>query len=112
MTDATNDPRLTPGMNVLTADGESLGSISSIEGTYLVASKGVVFTGTTYIPASAVATVEEDEVRLGVTGGEVRAAAWDEVPDDFRAEATAPEDAAEVPQSRSNTAAIRDDQSN
>ena len=101
------------GLEVMAADGESLGTISSIEGQYLVATKGVIFTGTTYIPVATIATVEQDEVRVGLTGGEVRAAAWDQVPDDFHAGAVAPEDAAQsIPQSRSNTAAIRDDQSN
>lgn len=121
MTDATNHQRLTTGLDVLTSDGESLGTVSSIEGNYLVATRGAVFTSTTYIPVSAIATVEDTEVRIGLTGGEIRVAAWDQVPDDFRADASVPEAAGKdnlqaaaehIPQSRSNTAAIRDDQSN
>jgi len=121
MTDAQNLSDLKTGLDVLTADGESLGEISSVEGHYLVATKGVVFTGTTYVPVSAIATVVESEVRLGLTGGEVRAAGWDQVPEDFRAGASVPEAvgkdnlqaaAEHIPGGRTSTAAIRDDQSN
>jgi hypothetical protein len=109
--------QLTIGLPVLTSSGESLGTISSVEGTYVVATDGVVFTSITYVPVSAITTVEPGGIRLEVTSDEIRAAGWDQVPDDFHADATVPEvpgednleAAARVPGNRITTAAIRDE---
>jgi hypothetical protein len=104
-------------MDVQTSDGETLGTVSSVEGRYVVATAGAMFTSTTYVPVSAVATVDAAGiVRLGVTGDDVRAADWDQVPDDFHADATVPEvpgrdnleaAAEHIPGGRTSTAAIR-----
>jgi hypothetical protein len=106
-------------MDVQTADGESLGTVSSIEGRYVVATEGALLTSTTYIPTSAVTKVDAAGiVRLGVTSDDVRTGNWGQVPDDFHADATVPEApgrdnleaaAEHTPGGRSTTAAIRDD---
>jgi hypothetical protein len=107
-------------MDVQTSDGESLGTVSSVEGRYVVATDGTMITSTTYIPTSAVTKVDAaGVVRLGMTSDDVRAADWDQVPDDFHADATVPdvagrdnlEAAAEhIPAGRNATAAIREDE--
>jgi hypothetical protein len=104
-------------MKVQTADGEALGTVSSVEGHYVVATAGAFLTSTTYIPITAVAKVEGSAiVHLSVASDDVRSAGWDQVPDDFRAGATVPEvsgrdnleaAAEHIPGGRTTTAAIR-----
>jgi hypothetical protein len=118
VTEGTNAEAVAVGMDVHTRDGESLGTVSSVEGHYVVATAGAIFTSTTYIPVQAVAAVDAAGiVRLGVTGDEVRVSNWNQLPDDFHAGAAVPdvagrdnlEAAAErIPSGRSGTAAIRD----
>jgi hypothetical protein len=117
VTDETNVESVAVGMKVRTADGKSLGTVSSVEGHYVVATDGAIFTSTTYIPIAAVTTVDgAATVHLDVTGEEVQASGWDQVPDDFRLGAKVPEvtgrdnleaAAEHIPGGRTTIAAIR-----
>lgn len=118
MSNLHNDLRIIAGMSILTADGEDLGTVSSIEGNYIVATKGLIFTDSTYIPTSIIKSGDDTTLHLAVTADEVKASDWDEVPADFREDATVPgagdgdalhEAAANIPSGRASTAAIRDD---
>jgi len=105
-------------MNVQTADGDSLGTVSSVEGNYVVVTSGALLTNTLFVPVNAIAQVDASEVvHLDMDSQEVRAAGWDEMPEDFRAGASVPEvpgrdnleaAAERVPGGRSATAAMRD----
>ena len=61
---------ITGGTDVFGADGEKVGSVSGVEGDYLVVSKGFFFPTDYYIPTSAITTADDDGVYLNVTKDE------------------------------------------
>jgi uncharacterized protein (TIGR02271 family) len=72
---------LTGGTDVFGSDGEKVGSVSAVEGDYVVVSKGFFFPTDYYIPTSAINTANDDGVYLNVTKDEALTQGWDVVPE-------------------------------
>lgn len=70
------------GMDVVGSDGEKLGSVDRVEGNYVVAKKGFFFPTDYYVPANAIASVDEDRVLLSVPKETVLDQGWDAPPFD------------------------------
>ena len=68
------------GWDVYGADGEKVGDVSEVQATYVVVSKGLIFTSERYVPVSAIERVEHDRVYLNVTKDEIKAQGWDTAP--------------------------------
>ena len=65
------------GMDVVGSDGEKLGSVDRVEGNYIVAKKGFFFPTDYYVPADAVASVDESRVYLNIPKDVVLEQGWD-----------------------------------
>ena len=81
---------LKSGWDVFTNDGHRLGRIGEV-GQHFIEVPGGLFSGTLYVPSSAIANVEHEAVHLNVAQGEVDAMGWQQrprLPDDLQ---TAPE---------------------
>jgi hypothetical protein len=77
---------LRPGWDVVTNDGHRLGGIREV-GQHFVEVSGGFFSSALYVPASAIANVENETVHLNVANGEVDAMGWQQpprLPDDLR----------------------------
>ena len=68
------------GWAVYGADGEKVGDVSDVQATYIVVSKGLIFTSERYVPVSAVTRVEHDRVYLDVTKDQIEREGWDTAP--------------------------------
>jgi uncharacterized protein (TIGR02271 family) len=68
------------GQDVYGADGNKVGSVSALEGDYIVVSKGFFFPTDYYIPTSAINTADADGVYLNVTKDEALNQGWDTAP--------------------------------
>jgi uncharacterized protein (TIGR02271 family) len=68
------------GTDVFGSEGAKVGSVSAVEGDYVVVSKGFFFPTDYYIPSSAINTVEADGIYLNVTKDEALNQGWDTVP--------------------------------
>jgi uncharacterized protein (TIGR02271 family) len=80
MVDTTNTLTITGGTEVFGADGDKVGSVSGVEGDYMVVSKGFFFPTDYYIPTSAIDTVNDDGVYLTVSKDEALNQGWDTIP--------------------------------
>jgi uncharacterized protein (TIGR02271 family) len=80
MIDERNTLNVTGGMDVFGADGEKVGSVSGVEGEYVVVSKGFFFPTDYYIPASAINTSDADGLYLNVTKDNALNQGWDAIP--------------------------------
>ena len=69
------------GWDVYGADGDKVGDVSDVQGTYIVISKGFIFKSERYAPVAAISRVEHDRVYLNVTKDEIEARGWDTVPE-------------------------------
>ncbi len=69
------------GWDVYGSDGEKVGDVSDVQGTYIVISKGLIFKSERYAPVAAISRVEHDRVYLDVTKDEIEARGWDTVPE-------------------------------
>ncbi len=84
------------GWDVYGSDGEKVGDVSDVQGTYVVISKGLIFKSERYARVAAISRVEHDRVYLNVTKDEIDARGWDTVPEtderigEQRAATTAP----------------------
>jgi uncharacterized protein (TIGR02271 family) len=65
------------GMDVVGSDGDKLGSVDRVEGNYVVVKKGFFFPTDYYVPADAIAGVDEDRVTLNVPKDAVLDQGWD-----------------------------------
>ena len=77
---------LRPGWDVLTNDGHRVGRIREV-GQHFVEVSGGYFSAQLFVPASAIANVEDETVHLNVATGEVDAMGWRQPPrlaDDLR----------------------------
>jgi uncharacterized protein (TIGR02271 family) len=74
-----NTQTIYSGMDVVGADGDKVGSVASVEGDYVVVSKGFFFPTDYYIPTSAISSVD-DKAYLNVTKDEALNQGWDTVP--------------------------------
>lgn len=68
------------GMDVVSSDGESLGTVDQLEGDYMVVRKGFFFPSDHYIPIAAAASVEGERVLLSVTGEAALQHGWETRP--------------------------------
>ena len=81
---------LKPGWAVVGNDGRRVGSVREVGQNYLVASTGAV-SGNVYIPASAIANVENETVHLSVAQRAVAGMGWRQAPRDDDAPVASPE---------------------
>ena len=70
---------LSAGNDVISADGEKLGTVAAIRGSYLL-----VFVEDYHVPRNAIARYDEEQeaVYLNVTRDEALASGWEQEPDD------------------------------
>jgi uncharacterized protein (TIGR02271 family) len=64
------------GMNVFGSDGDKVGEVDAVETDYFVVRKGFFFPEDHYIPRTAVATFDEENVYLAYTKDEVLSQEW------------------------------------
>lgn len=83
---------LSSGMDVKGSDGEKVGSVQEVQGDYVVVSKGFFFPTDYYIPTSAIASADEDNVYLNVTKDQALNQGWDTVPETTTTTTTAYDD--------------------
>lgn len=69
------------GMDVKGSDGDKVGTVQDVQGTYVVVSKGFFFPHDYYIPFSAITSADDDTVYLNVTKDQALDQGWDAVPD-------------------------------
>jgi len=81
MVDNRETLNITGGMDVFGSDGEKVGSVSGVEGDYMVVSKGFFFPTDYYIPTSAIESAGDDGVYLNVTRDAALNQGWDAVPE-------------------------------
>lgn len=70
---------LQPGWQVLTNDGQRLGTVQEV-GQHFIEVSGGYFSAALYIPSSAIANVEHETVYLNIANGEVDAMGWRQPP--------------------------------
>jgi hypothetical protein len=67
------------GWAIVCNDGQVFGSVHGVGQNYVVASRGV-FAAHLYIPASAIAVVEREVVRLNLAKHDAEQMGWEEKP--------------------------------
>ncbi len=70
--------QLTEGMDVLSSEGDKLGKLVALTTSSIVVEKGFFFPKDYYIPRSAIASIEDDEVHLTVGKHEALHSGWDQ----------------------------------
>lgn len=70
---------LQPGWDVLTNDGHRIGRIKEV-GQHFVEVSGGLFSSVLYVPASAIANVENETVHLSIARREVEGMSWQQPP--------------------------------
>ncbi len=68
------------GLNVIGSDNEKIGEVEDALGDYFTIKKGWLFGREYYVPATAIATVDDSAVYLNVTRDEALHQGWDQVP--------------------------------
>jgi hypothetical protein len=68
-------------MKVLSANAEHIGHIAEIYKDSFLIHKGYLFPIDRYIPYSAIASVEEDQVKLSLSSQQIEDALWEKRPD-------------------------------
>lgn len=81
---------LKPGWAVVGNDGRRLATIREVGQNYVLASRGGLG-GDLYIPASAIANVDDEVVYLNLPERDARAMGWEQPPRDEDALETSPE---------------------
>jgi len=81
---------LSAGNDVMSSDGEKIGTVAAIRGSYLLVEKGLLFVTDYHVPMRAVARYDEGDeaVHLNVTRDEALASGWDQHPDDTELDVT------------------------
>lgn len=69
------------GWDVYGSDGEKVGDVADIGPNYFVVQKGFFFPTDTYVPMSAIQSIDHDEIRLSMTKSQIEAQGWDHAPD-------------------------------
>jgi uncharacterized protein (TIGR02271 family) len=67
------------GTEVRSADDEKLGKVVAVEGQYIVVEKGFFFPTDYYIPASAIASADDDTIFLSVGKDQALTSGWDQM---------------------------------
>jgi len=75
-----NTRQIQAGWNVYGSDDAKVGDVAEVGSNYLLVQKGWLFTRDIYIPLSAVASVQENTIRLNVTKDQVASMGWDSIP--------------------------------
>ncbi len=70
----------TIGTAVLAADGSKIGEVVAVHPAYVVVQKGIFLPDDLYVPRSAFAGAEGDDLLLRLTEDEVRRQDWDSPP--------------------------------
>jgi len=68
------------GMTAYGADGDKIGKIVEVQAGHFVVEKGFFFPSDHYIPTSAIASVDDDNVYLSVSKDEALNQGWDQMP--------------------------------
>jgi uncharacterized protein (TIGR02271 family) len=68
------------GLNVVGSDNEKIGEVEDALGDYFTIKKSWLFGREYYVPATAIATVDDSAVYLNVTRDEALHQGWDQVP--------------------------------
>ena len=74
------------GSDVYGSDGKKAGDVAEVQETYIVVSKGWLFTTERYVPVEAISRVDEDGVHLNVSKDEMEGGGWDKPPETTHAE--------------------------
>jgi uncharacterized protein (TIGR02271 family) len=80
---------ITTGADVFGADGEKVGTVAAVYPGYIVVEKGFFFPTDYYIPMSAVASFDNDQVYLTLAKDAALQSGWDAQPTDLETGATA-----------------------
>jgi len=75
-----NAREIQAGWNVYGSDDAKVGDVAEVGPNYLLVQKGWLFTRDIYVPMSAIASVQEDNIRLNVTKDDVASMGWDTIP--------------------------------
>jgi hypothetical protein len=70
---------LKPGWAIVANDGHHFGSVHKVGQNYVLASRGLL-SGQLYIPASAIANVENEVIYLNLAKSEAEQMGWEEPP--------------------------------
>lgn len=83
METATTQYQFRAGDDVIAADGDKLGNLADIHGTYLVVEKGFFFPRDYYIPFNMVSNYDpaDGKIYLSVTKDAALNSGWDQMPD-------------------------------
>src|SRR5215217_3119878 len=74
---------ITTGADVFGADGEKVGTVAAVYPGYIVVEKGFFFPTDYYIPMSAVASYDNDQVYLNLAKDAALNSGWDAQPTDL-----------------------------
>jgi uncharacterized protein (TIGR02271 family) len=74
---------ITAGTDVFGADGEKVGTVAAVYPGYIVVEKGFFFPTDYYIPMSAVASFDNDQVYLNLAKDAALQSGWDAQPTDL-----------------------------
>ena len=74
---------ITTGADVFGADGEKVGTVAAVYPGYIVVEKGFFFPTDYYIPMSAVASADNDQVYLNLAKDAALNSGWDAQPTDL-----------------------------
>jgi hypothetical protein len=80
MTQNTYASQVAQGASVYGSDGDKIGSVSAVAQDHFVIEKGFIFTTDLYVPTSAIASVDDDGVRLSMTKDQIENQDWSEAP--------------------------------
>ena len=80
METADRQHALREGMTAYGAEGEQVGKVVAVDPNYVVVEKGFFFPSDYYIPASAIARADEDDLYLVFTKDEALRQGWDRPP--------------------------------
>jgi len=94
------------GAEVYGADGDKVGTVAAVYPSYLVVEKGFFFPTDYYIPLSAIASYDNDQVYLNVAKDAALNSGWDAQPTDLE---TARSDTASATTDTSDTTMTRTD---
>jgi hypothetical protein len=81
---------LKAGWAVVGNDGRRLGTVEDVGHNYLLVSRGA-FSGHLYVPASAIANVEHEQVHLNLAKNEAAQMGWEQPPREPDAPGSAPD---------------------
>ena len=72
--------QIRPGMDVLGSDDNKLGEVDRLEGDYVVVKRGLLFPNDYYVPATSIASIDEDNLYLTETKDAADRLGWDTPP--------------------------------